>query len=152
MPHLQTNSALINSHSILGYTIVDCLGSGGFGQVFKAIKLNTQQTVAIKVLNLGPQLSDEARKRQVARFNRETHLCALLDHPHIVRLLDRGQTAEEHLFAVFEYVEGQTLQDYLKSGGLPAQEAADIMLQVLDALAHAHQKGIIHRDIKPANI
>lgn len=152
MPSTTLNNASINTHSVLGYTLLACLGQGGFGKVFKAIKLNTQQTVAIKILCLAPQMDEDAHRRQAARFNRETQLCALLDHPHIVRLLDRGLTEEEQLYAVFEYVEGQTLKEYLTSGAIPPQEAAVIMSQVLDALAHAHQKGIIHRDIKPANI
>jgi serine/threonine protein kinase len=105
--------------------------------------------VAVKVLH---QLHtyDEAL---VARFQREMRLCARLYHPHIVRLIDSGETGEKQLYTVFEYVPGRTLGDVLATeGALPPWEAAHLMLQVLDALGCAHKLGIIHRDLKPQNI
>ncbi|HVG57033.1 MAG TPA: TOMM system kinase/cyclase fusion protein [Hyalangium sp.] len=125
------------------------LGEGGFSQVYRARQLATGQEVAVKVLH---QLHtyDEAL---VARFRREMRLCARLYHPHIVRLIDSGQTDENQLYTVFEYVPGRTLGDVLATeGALPPWEAAHLMLQVLDALGCAHNLGIVHRDLKPQNI
>ena len=83
----------------------------------------------------------------------ETLLCSRLQHPNIVRLLDKGCCHDNLLYAVFEYVDGKTLKDTLaESGALLPVDAAAVMGQVLDALAHAHEQGVIHRDIKPANI
>jgi TOMM system kinase/cyclase fusion protein len=105
--------------------------------------------VAVKVLH-HLHTYDEAL---VARFRREMRLCARLYHPHIVRLIDSGQTDEKQLYTVFEYVPGRTLGDVLATeGALPPWEAAHLMLQVLDALGCAHKLGIIHRDLKPQNI
>ncbi|KZN47859.1 TOMM system kinase/cyclase fusion protein [Pseudoalteromonas luteoviolacea] len=135
------------------YELLHKIGEGGFGKVYKARNKNTEQTVAIKFLALEPHLEESKKKRYVERFKRETALSGQLEHPHIVRLLDKGQVNEHLLYGVFEYIEGQSLREYLmQEGALDAVEATDIMLQVLDALIHAHKKGIIHRDIKPANI
>ncbi|MBQ4811373.1 TOMM system kinase/cyclase fusion protein [Pseudoalteromonas luteoviolacea] len=135
------------------YELLYKIGEGGFGKVFKARNKNTDQTVAIKFLALEPHLEEAKKKRYIERFKRETALSGQLEHPHIVRLLDKGQVDEHLLFGVFEYIEGQSLREYLmQEGALDAVNATDIMLQVLDALIHAHKKGIIHRDIKPANI
>jgi TOMM system kinase/cyclase fusion protein len=135
------------------YTLHEEIGAGGFGKVYRATNKITHQTVAIKTLNLNPDFDEEKRKRYVERFERETFLGSRLQHPNIVRLLDKGQCEEKLLYAVFEFVEGQSLKDYLStSGPLNPIEAAEIMSQVLDALAHAHSQGVIHRDLKPANI
>ncbi|MGA4608646.1 TOMM system kinase/cyclase fusion protein [Pseudoalteromonas maricaloris] len=135
------------------YQLLEKIGEGGFGKVFKARQINTGQIVALKFLALEPQLEATKKHRYAERFNRETLLCSQLNHPNIVRLLDKGQLNENLMFGVFEYVEGQTLRDYLsQNGAIDSVYATDIMLQVLDALIHAHQQGIIHRDIKPTNI
>jgi TOMM system kinase/cyclase fusion protein len=131
------------------YRLLHLLGEGGGGSVFKAQQISTGQTVALKLL----RATDVRQGRMVARFERETRLCAQLHHPHIVTLLDKGQAANRQLFAVFEYVPGETLKDLLiRKGALPALEAGDLMGQVLDALACAHAQGIAHRDLKPQNI
>ncbi|WP_340680807.1 TOMM system kinase/cyclase fusion protein [Paraglaciecola sp.] len=134
------------------YTLTDKIGEGGFGVVYKALNNKTQQFVAIKLLRLGAELTSEQRRRQIQRFSRETLLCSKLQHPNIVRLLDRGQY-DNFVFAVFEFIEGKTLKEHLFSSGMFAPvQAAELMAQILDALAHAHSMGIVHRDIKPANI
>ncbi len=135
-----------------GYQWLERLGEGATGAVYKARQASTGQSVAIKLLH--PAASDAAsRARLAARFARETHFCACLHHPHIVRLLDQGETDAGDLFAVFEYVPGQTLRDLLqREGALPAVVAGQLMGQVLDALAEAHAQGIVHRDLKPINI
>jgi TOMM system kinase/cyclase fusion protein len=134
------------------YQLQEKIGQGGFGQVFKAIQLSTNQAVAIKFLTLRPEFDDDKKRRYVERFEREMQLVSRLQHPNIVRLLDKVWYGDlQH--AVFEYVDGQTLKDILQeSGALPPTAAVEIMLQVLDALTHAHENGVIHRDLKPANI
>ncbi|CAM4197844.1 TOMM system kinase/cyclase fusion protein [Pseudoalteromonas byunsanensis] len=135
------------------YELIHKIGEGGFGKVFKAKHRNTNQLVAIKFLALEPHCEEQKKQRYIERFKRETELSSQLQHPHIVRLLDRGQVNEGILFGVFEYVEGVSLREYLTTEhALDSVVATDVMLQVLDALIHAHSKGIIHRDIKPANI
>ncbi|MBQ4845425.1 TOMM system kinase/cyclase fusion protein [Pseudoalteromonas sp. MMG005] len=135
------------------YELIHKIGEGGFGKVFKARHKNTNQFVAIKFLALEPHLEEQKKRRYIERFKRETQLSSQLQHPHIVRLLDKGQVDDHLLYGVFEYVDGISLRQHLtQEGALNAVDATDVMLQVLDALIHAHSRGIIHRDIKPANI
>lgn len=137
---------------INGYEVLEFLGAGGFGTVYRARKLSADQIVAIKVLK-SPEGDPLKAERSIERFNREAQLCTQLQHPHIVKLTDRGVTGSGELFAEFEFVPGQTLKEYLQSKGcLSAVEAGDLMGQVLDALSCAHAHGIIHRDLKPQNI
>ncbi|WP_224242140.1 TOMM system kinase/cyclase fusion protein [Hyalangium gracile] len=131
------------------YEVLSKLGEGGFGQVYRARQLVTQHEVAIKVLRALHTTNDT----HIARFHREMQLCAQLYHPNIVRLIDSGKADPDVLYTVFEYVPGRTLTDVLAAeGALPTWDAAHLMLQVLDALACAHNKGVIHRDLKPQNI
>lgn len=135
------------------YDLIEPIGRGGFGQVYKARNKNTDQFVAIKFLTLNSDFDLDKKTRYIKRFEREAMLCSRLQHPNIVRLLDKGQCEGDLLYAVFEYVDGLTLKDLLlESGALSALESAEIMIQILDALGHAHDNGVIHRDIKPANI
>ncbi|WP_019615209.1 TOMM system kinase/cyclase fusion protein [Psychromonas ossibalaenae] len=134
------------------YQLLEKIGEGGFGRVYRAIQVNTGQIVAIKFLSIGAEFDLSKRTRYIERFQRETLLGSRLQHPNIVRLLDKGKSGEL-LYAVFEFVEGKTLkQTLLESGTLMPSDAAAVMSQVLDALSHAHEQGVIHRDIKPANI
>lgn len=134
------------------YQLLEKIGEGGFGHVYLAKQINTGQSVAIKFLAINSEFDATKRARYIERFERETLLGSRLQHPNIVRLLDKGESGDL-LYAVFEYVEGQTLKQRLTQlGALSAIEATDVMTQVLDALAHAHQQGVVHRDIKPANI
>jgi TOMM system kinase/cyclase fusion protein len=126
---------------------------GGFARVYRAVHQQTGRSVALKLLHFNAALDEEARAHQRERFWRETALCAKLHHPNIVGLVDRGQTATGELFAAYDYVPGDSLRALLDArGALPADEASDLMGQVLDALACAHGSGIIHRDLKPENI
>ncbi|TMP80720.1 TOMM system kinase/cyclase fusion protein [Pseudoalteromonas phenolica] len=135
------------------YQLLHKIGEGGFGKVFKATQINTGQTVAIKFLAIEPHCEEQQKQRYIERFKRETSLSSQLQHPNIVRLLDKGQVNDNLLYGVFEFVEGLSLREHLtQEGALNAVDAKEVMLQVLDALIHAHQNGIIHRDIKPANI
>jgi len=141
-----------NTLDVFGYEILDCIGEGTFGTVYRAKQKSTGQITAIKVLkeNAWTGISYERRK---ARFLREIQVCAALRHPYIVQILDQGSTKDDQLYAVFEFVEGETLQELLKrKGALPVRQLKVIMCQVLEALVYAHQKGVIHRDLKPGNI
>lgn len=136
----------------LGYTLINKIGEGGFGSVHKAIHIATGQVVAIKILHPNRTQNTGALTRQELRFERETSLCSQLNHPNIVSLLDKGEI-DGQLFAVFPFIEGITLkQQLLSCGVLSPITVFNVMLQVLDGLAHAHDQGILHRDIKPANI
>lgn len=135
-----------------GYEITRALGSGAFSTVYAAHQRSTGQEVAIKVLRSlrDAQGSDGGSS---ARFRREMQLCGELYHPHIVPLIDCGETDDGHLYAVFQFVPGQTLRSLLAAEGrLSVAEASRLMTDVLDALSCAHGRGIVHRDLKPENI
>jgi len=137
----------------LQYQIEGPIGEGGYGTVYKAKQFSTGQTVALKKLKAREDIDEATKAKQIARFERETRLVAELNHPHIVQLLDKGMDAQGLPYAVFEYVEGETLKQYLvNQGSLSASEMAPLMSQLLDALVTAHEAGIVHRDLKPQNI
>ncbi|SEV95562.1 TOMM system kinase/cyclase fusion protein [Chitinophaga sp. YR573] len=131
------------------YRILEILGEGTFGQVYKAIQITTNQYVAIKMLKCDLLKG----KQQIARFEREVQICAEISHPYIVKLLDKGYTSDDIPFVVFEYISGVTLKKLLlQEGAMRIHDAKELMGQVLDALSCAHDKGIVHRDLKPENI
>lgn len=141
------------AHELNGYQLLELLGKGGAGSVYRAKQVSTGQMVALKLLHSEPEQDALQRQRIMARFERETTLCAQLHHPNIVRLLDQGRSAGHDLFAVFEFIPGCTLQEWLLTKGpMSIKNAVHVMAQVLDALACAHAQGIIHRDLKPQNI
>jgi serine/threonine-protein kinase len=129
------------------YEIVDPLGAGGMGEVYRARDTRLDRTVAIKVL---PQhLAETSEARQ--RFEREARAVSALNHPHICTLHDVGsQDGTEYL--VMEYLEGETLAARLEKGPLPLEQVLKIGVEVADALDKAHRQGIVHRDLKPGNI
>src|SRR3989441_8043259 len=129
------------------YEILALIGAGGMGEVYRAKDTKLHRDVAIKVL---PDLFAKDPER-LARFEREAHVLAALNHPHIAAIYGLEE-ANGSQFLVLELVEGETLAARLKSGPLPVSEALSIARQVADALQVAHEKGIIHRDLKPANI
>jgi class 3 adenylate cyclase/tetratricopeptide (TPR) repeat protein len=134
------------------YELLETLGQGAFGTVFKAVQRSTGQTVAIKVQGRAADGSAEHAAKRAARFQREAQLCASLSHPNIVRLVDKGQNAD-YLYLVFEFVRGETLAQLLaREGSLPPIEAVSLTSQILEALESAHSQGIVHRDLKPENI
>jgi Tol biopolymer transport system component/tRNA A-37 threonylcarbamoyl transferase component Bud32 len=129
------------------YEFVSLLGEGGMGRVFRARDTKLNRDVAIKVL---PPAFSQGRER-VARFKREAHVVASLNHPNIAAIYG----LEEHEGAtalVLELVEGEDLSQQLHRGALPIDEALDIARQIAEGLEEAHERGIIHRDLKPANI
>ncbi|MFM8979282.1 MAG: protein kinase domain-containing protein [Planctomycetia bacterium] len=136
------------SAGIEGYRLLEKVGRGAMGTVYKALHLGLQRVVAIKVLH--QDLATDST--QVARLKAEARLLASLDHPHIVRALDAG---ESHGFPyiVTEYVEGESLRDRLaRSGPLPELEALRITRALADALEKARRMGVVHRDVKPGNV
>ena len=129
------------------YLIERELGRGGMATVFLAKDIRHDRQVAIKVLH--PDLSATIGTE---RFEREIRMAAKLTHPHILGLYDSG-TADELLFYVMPFVDGESLRDRLnRDKQLPVDEAVQIVLEVADALGYAHSHDIIHRDIKPENI
>jgi serine/threonine protein kinase/tetratricopeptide (TPR) repeat protein len=135
------------------YVLGELIGSGSSAAVFKATQTTTGQQVAIKVLRPERGGDDPALDEQIERFRRETRLCAELQHPNIVPLIDSGETVDGELYAIFAFVPGWNLADVLAAeGALEPAEAIHLMTQVIDGVSSAHVKGIVHRDLKPGNI
>jgi serine/threonine-protein kinase len=129
------------------YIILDRIGSGSMGRVYKARHPLMDRVVALKII--APEIA--SNDRVVARFQREMKLVGRLDHPNVVRAFD----ADQHhrvLYIVMEYVSGHSLGERLKKGPVPPMEMIDYAAQTARGLAHAHEQGIVHRDIKPSNI
>ncbi len=129
------------------YIILDRIGSGSMGRVYKAHHQMMDRVVALKII--APEIA--SNDRVVARFQREMKLVGRLDHPNVVRAYDADQI-NKILYIVMEYVSGRSLAERLKKGPIPAAEMIDYAAQVALGLAHAHEQGIVHRDIKPSNI
>ena len=129
------------------YQIIGVLGAGGMGRVYKVKNLISDRVDAMKIL-----LPDLANEPDLAdRFLREIKVLASLNHPNIAGL-HTAVRLQNQLLMVMEFVQGTTLEEKLKSGALPVQDAIDYASQVLSALGYAHAQGVIHRDIKPANM
>jgi serine/threonine protein kinase len=130
------------------FELLEELGLGSFGHVFRAIDTELGRTVAIKMLRAGGLASRE----EVDRFMREAQSAAQLQHPGLVALHETGQTEEGLYYLVEEFIEGETLTARLKAGRLGLRPAAELIAEVADALDYAHRHGVIHRDVKPSNI
>lgn len=138
---------MLIGRTISHYRVLEKLGEGGMGVVYKAEDLTLGRVVALKFVSADVS-SDETFKQ---RLMREAKACAALNHPNITTVYEFGEDDGDSFIAI-EYVEGRTLHDVLKERRLGLQESLDIMLQVLDALDGAHKKGIVHRDLKPGNL
>ncbi|MDR2511962.1 MAG: serine/threonine protein kinase, partial [Bacteroidales bacterium] len=134
---------------ILNYRIESFIGGGGMGSVYLAASKTLNHKVAIKVLNDNFADNDLVRKK----FKDEARTLLPLDHPNIVHFLNFEENTDG-LFLIMEYVDGITLDAFInqKQGVIPEKMAYPMFLQILDACAYAHKRGIVHRDIKPANI
>jgi tetratricopeptide (TPR) repeat protein len=138
------------------YAVERELGHGGMATVYLATDLKHQRQVAIKVLR--PELAATVGPE---RFLREIEIAARLSHPHVLPLLDSGRWGDatasggrvpELLFYVMPYVPGESLRERMTRGAVPLTEALRLLTEVADALAYAHEQGVVHRDIKPENI
>jgi serine/threonine protein kinase len=130
------------------YEIIEEIGHGGMANVYKAVQINLDRPVALKVIHQN-LLHDSGF---IARFHREAKLCASLSHPNIVTIHDEGEVSGVHFMAM-EYLHGQDLQHLIKSKGrLNVDEALQYFLPLSDALKFSHHRGLIHRDIKSSNI
>ena len=135
------------SQTIGNYEILDRIGKGGMATVYRARQLNMRRDVAVKIMS-----ADLAEDPEfVARFEREAHMIASLEHPRIVPVHDFGLEGDL-CYLVMRLVEGETLYHRLRSGPIPLQTAARYMAQIGEALDYAHAEGVIHRDLKPNNI
>ena len=139
--------ALASGTKLGPYEILNPLGAGGMGEVYRAKDTRLDRTVAIKVLP--SHLSSDPELKQ--RMEREAKAISALQHPNICTLYDIG-TQDGTQFLVMEYLEGQTLAERLVKGPLPVEQVLKIGTEIAQALDKAHQQGIIHRDLKPANI
>lgn len=129
------------------YRVLEEIGHGGMGIVYKADDIMLQRLVAVKFLPQELSLDPEARER----FVQEARAAAALSHPNICTIHEVNES-EDRPFIVMEYVEGENLREKIKKGALPVEEALGIAIQAAEGLEKAHQKGIVHRDIKSANI
>jgi serine/threonine-protein kinase len=142
-----SSSRLRTGDQIGPYVIVDTLGTGGMGEVYRARDARLERDVAIKRLSLSAIGGAEARTRVL----REARAAAALTHPNIAGVYDVLETPDG-LVIVMEYVPGESVAARLARGPLPVEEAVRVGLQIADALTEAHDRGIIHRDLKPANV
>ena len=129
------------------YRILEKLGSGGMGEVWKAEDTRLNRLVALKILPPDKTL-DPDRKR---RFVQEARSASALHHPHIITIYDIGSDGDQDYIAM-EYIAGSTLEHAIGDKGLSFKQAINWGIQIADALARAHAKGIVHRDVKPGNI
>lgn len=139
---------------IPGYQIIDKLGKGAMATVYKAKQVSLDRTVAVKILPRKVSNNIDF----IERFYKEGRAAARLSHNNIVQAIDVGTTPDDLHYFVMEYVEGQTLYDVMqpppmgRGQNFSEDEALDITIQIGQALAHAHKRGLIHRDVKPKNI
>jgi serine/threonine protein kinase len=129
------------------YKIIEKIGEGGMGIVYKAEDTKLKRNVALKFLP--SELTRD--KKAEARFIQEAQAAAALNHPHICTVYEVDES-DDQTFIAMEFIEGQTLKDKIEAGPLAIDEAVEIATQVAEGLGEAHKKGIVHRDIKPANI
>lgn len=131
-----------------GYEVIELIGRGGMGAVYRTRQKSLDRPVAIKLLPLEASLDTTF----ATRFQNEARLLARLQHKHIVAVHDTGTTTEGHLYLVMELIEGTDLGTLIRGQSLPPDKAVEYLVQVCEGLQYAHQCGIIHRDIKPSNI
>src|SRR4051812_20153367 len=132
------------------YKVLGVIGRGAMGVVYKAVDPAIDRVVAIKTIDLSLNYDD--RDEFEARFQQEIKAAGRFSHPNVVTIYDVGRT-EEVSYMAMEYLNGKELKEYLSSGQQPGVEVTvELMLQVANGLAYAHDHGVIHRDIKPSNI
>jgi len=130
-----------------GYEVLELLGEGGMGTVWRAVQLSTRREVALKLMTKEAFASEKAR----ARFQREVELTARLQHPNIARIYDSGQCNGVHYYAM-ELIRGVPIDRYARDQHLAPRRVLELIHTVCEAVHHAHHHGVIHRDLKPSNI
>ncbi|MCH8874077.1 serine/threonine protein kinase, partial [candidate division KSB1 bacterium] len=130
------------------YKILEKLGAGAMGVVYKAQDLKLDRLVALKFLPTQIGQGEEEK----ARFIHEAKAASALEHNNICNIHEIDQTEDGQMFIAMAYYEGQSLKEKIERGPLPIEEALEIAIQIAAGLVKAHSKDIIHRDIKPANI
>jgi serine/threonine protein kinase len=128
------------------FTLDRAAGSGGMGTVYRAHDAQSATWVALKLLH-----QKDGRDHHPDRFLREAQLLSELRHPHIVRYIAHGQTPQGQCFLAMQWLDGQDLAQRLQSGPIPIRDTLTMTARIADALAHAHQHGIVHRDHAPKN-
>ena len=144
---LRGTAAMLAGRTIGRYQVLEPVGDGGMGVVYRALDTRLGRTVALKFLQPLVDADDSAE-----RFRLEARAAGALEHPNICTIYDIGETDDGRLYIAMPLYDGETLQERIARGPLPIGEATDITVQVLRGLAKAHARGIIHRDIKPANV
>jgi serine/threonine protein kinase len=134
--------------TISHYKILEKLGGGGMGIVYKAEDTKLKRMVALKFLPPHVSLDNEVKER----FMHEAQAASALDHNNICTIYEIGESEDGQMYMAMALYEGETLQDKIERGPLPLEEALNIAAQIGEGLAKAHEKEIVHRDIKPANI
>jgi tetratricopeptide (TPR) repeat protein len=130
------------------YKLLEQIGEGGMGTVWVAEQIEpVRRKVALKLIKAGMD-----SRSVLARFNAERQALAVMDHPHIAKVLDGGMTEQGRPYFAMEYVKGVPLTQYCDEARLTIEERVQLFIPVCHAVQHAHQKGIIHRDLKPSNI
>ncbi len=129
------------------YRILDTLGSGGMGVVYRGVQADPRREVAVKVLR-GAWLTQEARRR----FEREAAFLARLQHPGIAQVIELGRTENDDPYLVLEYIDGRSLTTYAERGALDQSGRLRLLIELAEAVHHAHLRGVVHRDLKPGNV
>lgn len=138
---------IIEGASIAHYRIIEPLGAGGMGAVYRARDEKLNRDVALKLLP-PDAVSHEDRRR---RFLQEARAASALNHPHILTVFEIGE-ADGKPFMVMEYIQGETLRQKIEAQSLSTVEALELAIQIGAGLAKAHEAGIVHRDLKPENL
>ncbi len=145
--HEETDLPADRERVLGGHELLEVIGRGGMGIVWRARQLSLNRLVALKLIVAGEFASPEARRR----FREEALAAAQLRHPNIVGIHEIGEEDGQAFFSM-ELIEGRTLADVTRSGPIPAREAAALLLPVIEAVQFAHEKGVLHRDLKPSNL
>ena len=148
-PHTSVSvpSTLLPGTRFGSYEILQRLGAGGMGEVYRAKDSRLDREVAIKTVSLNHCSLPEA----LSRFEREARSACSLNHPNIVTIYELGHVDGTHYIAM-ELVDGETVRGLLAAGPIPFRQAVTIASQIADALAKAHEMGVVHRDLKPENL
>lgn len=147
VPPLKQPAALTLDRDFGDYELLEEVARGGMGVVYKARHKRLNRVVALKMILAGEFAGDD----EVRRFHSEAEAAANLEHQGIVPIFEVGEFRGRHFFAM-AYVDGVTLSNLIKDGPLDSKDAAQILFQIVDSIAYAHEHGVIHRDLKPGNI